>query len=87
MGRFDVLAVLVMIGPAMQREAETVIASVNQRAIERGSDEIVSVASLATLGCMARVAGRSVEQVGRRLRQWLGFVPSLLGDDPWQRKW
>jgi urease accessory protein len=87
MGRFDVLALLVMVGPAMQREADAVNASVNQRAIERGSDEIVSVASLTTIGCVARVAGRSVEQVGRRLRQWLGFVPSLLGDDPWLRKW
>jgi len=33
------------------------------------------------------VAGRSVEQVGCRLRQMLGFVPALLGDDPWSRKW
>jgi hypothetical protein len=33
-----------------------------------------------------RLAGMSVEQVGSSLRQFLNFVPSLLGDDPWSCK-
>jgi urease accessory protein len=38
-------------------------------------------------GCVVRIAGVSVEQVGRTLRDCLDFVPALLGDDPWTRKW
>ena len=38
-------------------------------------------------GCVIRMAGRSVEEVGRAARTWLHFVPGLLGDDPWARKW
>jgi urease accessory protein len=38
-------------------------------------------------GCVLRIAGTSVEQVGRTLRELLAFVPALLGDDPWMRKW
>jgi urease accessory protein len=33
------------------------------------------------------MAGMSVEDVGRAARTWLHFVPGLLGDDPWARKW
>ena len=38
-------------------------------------------------GAIVRVAGDGAETVGRWLRQNLGFVPPLLGDDPWARKW
>jgi hypothetical protein len=38
-------------------------------------------------GCVVRMAGVSVEEVGARLRALLACVPSLLGDDPWARKW
>jgi hypothetical protein len=38
-------------------------------------------------GALLRVAGLSVEHVGRTLRQVLNFVPSLLGDDPWSCRW
>jgi hypothetical protein len=31
--------------------------------------------------------GTSVEAVGRAAREYLRFVPALLGDDPWSRKW
>jgi hypothetical protein len=40
-----------------------------------------------TSGCLLRIAGRSVEQVGQALREYLAIVPSMLGDNPWARKW
>jgi urease accessory protein len=86
-GRFDVLALLVVVGTAVQREARALVATINERPIGRRSDELVSAAPLGEAGCVVRVAGRSVEQVGGRIRQMLGFVPALLGDDPWSRKW
>ena len=38
-------------------------------------------------GCVLRLAGRSVEEVGYTLRDLLDFVPDRLGDSPWARKW
>ncbi|HET9384626.1 MAG TPA: urease accessory protein UreD [Gemmatimonadales bacterium] len=87
MGRFDVLALVVIAGAGLQDDATALVSSVNGRPIVRGADELVAAAPLRDCGCVVRVAGRSVEQVGRRLRRLLRFVPALLGDDPWSRKW
>ena len=38
-------------------------------------------------GCIVRIAGVSFEEVAAAAREYLRFVPSLLGDDPWVRKW
>jgi len=38
-------------------------------------------------GVLLRLAGTSIEQVGREIRRHLGFVHKLLADDPWIRKW
>ena len=87
MGRFDVLALVVMVGGVIRSEAGWVAEQVNARPIVRQPDDLVAATTLGEIGCVVRIAGRSVEQVGRRLRQLLGFVPRLLGDDPWSRKW
>ena len=86
-GRFDVLALVVLAGAVTQSDAAAIVSHVNQQPIERNADELISASALSTTGCVVRVAGRSVEQVGRRLRELLRFVPALLGDDPWARKW
>lgn len=87
MGRFDVLALIVIAGEAVEAEAASIVAGVNQQSVTRRSDLLTSAAPIGERGCVVRVAGRSVEQVGRHMRQLLGFVPALLGDDPWSRKW
>jgi urease accessory protein len=38
-------------------------------------------------GVVARVAGASVEEVGRVVRGLLAALPGMLGDDPFARKW
>jgi len=86
-GRFDVLALMVIVGEAVAADAAAIVASLNQQPIVRHADMLTSAAPLGDSGCVVRIAGRSVEQVGRHLRQLLGFVPALLGDDPWSRKW
>ena len=30
---------------------------------------------------------KAAQSVGRAIRQYLAFLPELLGDDPWARKW
>jgi urease accessory protein len=86
-GRFDVLALMVIVGEPLQLDAAAIVSSLSQQPLGRRSDLLISAAPLGESGCVVRIAGRSVEQVGRRLRQLLGFVPALLGDDPWSRKW
>jgi urease accessory protein len=87
MGRFDVLAMVAIVGQALHSEAAALVARLNAQPVERAADQIISASGLGESGCVIRIAGTSVEQVGRRLRQLLGFVPALLGDDPWVRKW
>ena len=48
---------------------------------------MVSAAATAGHGCVVRIAGTGVEAVRERDSHWLDFVPALLGDDPWARKW
>jgi urease accessory protein len=38
-------------------------------------------------GAIVRLAGVGPEPVGRWLRDRLSFVSTLLGEDPWARKW
>ena len=86
-GRFDVLALAVIAGEAVQGDAAAIVESLRQQPVASRPEMLMSAAPLGESGCVVRVAGRSVEQVGRHLRQLLGFVPALLGDDPWARKW
>jgi urease accessory protein len=60
--------------------------------VERRAGVVVSAAALPGLalappGCVVRLAGEQVEDVRGALRRLLDFVPGLLGDDPWARKW
>lgn len=87
MTRFDVLALVIIVGDAFRREVESLMASVAAMPIVRRADELMAIAPIGDGGCVLRLAGRSTEQMGRRIRQVLGFVPALLGDDPWKRKW
>ena len=68
-------------------DAAALVSELNGQPAHRLSDEIVSASELSGGGCVIRIAGRAVEQVGHSVRRLLGFVPALLGDDPWSRKW
>jgi hypothetical protein len=54
--------------------------------VARRSDLIFSVSPLA-VGAVLRIAGVSVEAVGRLIHHHLQPVSEQLGDDPWSRKW
>jgi urease accessory protein len=86
MGRFDVLAVAVLAGPAVREGADAAIANVAGAAFTRRADLIASASPIPG-GAILRLAGRSIEAVGRAIRAQLAFVPALVGDDPWSRKW
>jgi urease accessory protein len=92
MGRFDVLAVALIVGRSVHVHARTIEARVAAQPIGRRSDRLVSAAIVGPgtrggAGCLVRVAARSVEEAAQTIRECLAFVPELLGDDPWLRKW
>jgi urease accessory protein len=87
LGRFDVLAVAVIAGPTLQAAAARILETCAGQPLMRRADELMAASPLATGGCLVRVAGTSVERVGRTLRALLDFLPARLNDDPWRRKW
>jgi urease accessory protein len=88
MNRFNCVATVIVTGPAVRAAAARLAGEISTVALARQADLLVSAAPLADRddGVVLRLAGMSVEQVGGVLRQFLNFVPSLLGDDPWACK-
>jgi urease accessory protein len=87
MGRFDVLALVVLAGTAVASITSDVLRAVQARPLRRRADLLVSAAPLRAPGCAVRLAGRSVEDVGSAVSELLAAIPERLGDDPWSRKW
>lgn len=87
MGRFDVCLTAVVTGPLVSEAASALVAGTSRLAIARHADFIESASPLADRGTLLRMAGVSVERLGRVLRERLAFLHPLLGDDPWSRKW
>jgi urease accessory protein len=87
MGRFDVICSVAIVGPRFGEHARAIAGTIAVRLIERRADLLVSAAPLGDTGCLLRVVGRSTEQVTGVVRGYLSFLPCLLGEDPWARKW
>lgn len=87
LGRFDVLAVLLILGTRLRERAAEVAARVAEIPVRRRPEQLAATTPVGKCGCLLRVAGTSVEQTARTIREYLGFLPVLLGDNPWARKW
>jgi urease accessory protein len=90
MGRFDCVCLIVLVGVALRVHAASACNGIAGLETSRRAELLTAAAPLGPngeAGCVIRMAGRSVEEVGRAARTWLHFVPGLLGDDPWARKW
>ena len=85
-GRFNCLALLLLLGEPLRAAAAELLAVVSQRPVARRGSLVCSASPVAD-GALLRVAGEQVEDVGHELHRHLGFVRELLGDDPWARKW
>jgi len=86
MGRFEVMGLAVVVNIDAAGVAD-IVSRVSSVPLTRRADQLLAATALNERSCVIRIAGRSVEQVGRTLHALLGFVPALLGDDPWSRKW
>jgi len=85
-GRFNCLGMVLILGPKLQTFAEQILQRFDSMPVEPAAD-LPSTASPIKEGVFLRFAGLSVEAVGRAVHQNLAFLPSLLADDPWGRKW
>jgi urease accessory protein len=86
-GRFNVLAIAVVAGSRLATASASIVARASGSRVMRKADQLVAATALGKNGCVIRFAGTSVERIGRTIREFLSFVPALLGDDPWIRKW
>ena len=84
---YDVLAVVVVLGASLRAEVERVRTRIEEESTAQWGSQLVASVPIGEWGCVIRIAGRSVEQVGRTVRDLLDFVPTRLGDNPWARKW
>jgi urease accessory protein len=88
LGRFNVLCTILVVGPTLASPVERVLALAAGGPAGRRSPMLFSVSRLQQGdGAVVRLAGESFEHVALRVRGILDFVPPLLGDDPWARKW
>ena len=87
LGRFDVLASVLILGTRLGDHASRVVRRVAEIPVRRHPAQLISASPVGKAGCLLRMAGTSVEGTARTIREYLGFLPDLLGDDPWARKW
>jgi urease accessory protein len=87
MGRFNILCLIVLAGPVVASDAARAVSTIASSPIERQARLLIGASSVADGGCIIRIAGVSFEDVAAAAREYLSFVPALLGDDPWARKW
>jgi len=85
-GRFNCLATLLLLGPKLQPHAVAMLRRVADRPIAPG-DSLLLAASPLQDGVLLRMATNGVETAGRAIAEHLHFLPELLQDDPWARKW
>lgn len=86
MGRFNCLAVLVIVGEELRKITMEVLARISKLSVPRAGALICS-ASLLAEGVLVRIAGERVEEVRREINLSLDFLSQLLHDDPRARKW
>lgn len=85
-GRFDCLASVLLLGPKLEFHAKALLAAIASEPVVPRASLIVSASPCAD-GLVMRLAGASVEEVGRAIQRHLSFLSGLLQDDPWARKW
>jgi urease accessory protein len=86
LGRFDVIAALMFVGPGLRDRAHRALRAVGQTPIEPRAGVLMSASAIGDDGALVRIAGLSVERVGGVVREVLSFIPAVLGDDPWARR-
>ncbi len=86
LGRFNCLGLVLVAGQSLREAGVRMLKEIDAHSISRRASLVCS-ASPTSHGVLLRFAGESAEMVGAEIRRHLSFVPGLLHDDPWSRKW
>ncbi len=86
LGDFDCIATIMLLGPVLQGGVATLLTDLSRQPVAQRSAMLYSISPLAN-GAILRIAGKSTQIVAGFLRDKLHFMNSLLGQDPWSRKW
>lgn len=87
LGRFNCYAVLAVIGPAvapMIEEAKRIIADLD---VGRDTSLFASLAPIDDDGVVVRILGPDMRDAQRLLRPIVAKLETVIGSDPWGRKW
>jgi urease accessory protein len=91
MGRFDVVLSLLVVGPRFAHAREAILAAWSRGSGADSSSSAASVLVAASpLGddaCILRMAADRFESASRALRSSFALLASVIGDDPFARKW
>ena len=91
-GRFNTHCLFMMTGPALLGPGAAILETLAATRVSARADLVCSASRLSdglrdSESMMVRMAAVSTEELARALRGYLDFLPGLLGDDPWARKW
>ena len=75
-----------LIGPLLETFARRCLEEAQKMQVAPNTPVIESASPLRG-GCVLRLAGNGVGEIGIALQKHLHFVRGLLADDPWARKW
>jgi urease accessory protein len=81
----DAIATMVLAGPQIEPHARDLVAAIDTER-PRFGEVIESASTLGDGAVLVRIASRTIHALARHVRRRLAFVPALLGDDPWARK-
>ena len=85
-GRFQCLAVVVLVGKVLEAAADKILETVAKQTVESNSSLIETVSPLDG-GIILRIAGITTQLVADCVTRRLSFLESFLGETPWARKW
>lgn len=86
LGRFNGIALVVLLGVAFREMAARLLDAVRAMAVTRRAPLVCSASPLAD-GAVLRIAGERAEDVAHEIRRHLFGLRDWLGDDPLARKW
>jgi urease accessory protein len=85
-GRFECLATVILIGPAIEPHAVAILQAAQSAPLQRRAATLCSASRIPT-GLILRLLGPTTEHVTQTIRTLLTPITALLGHDPWTRKW
>jgi len=86
LGRFNCVALVVLMGPALREASTRLLADIAEQPVTRRAPLVCSASAIRE-GVILRIAGEQVEDVGREIHRHLVILSELLGDNPLARKW